>query len=64
MFRTTSDEAEPNSTLTAEKSVAASSRIVRLQGGGLRFLDAHEIRNLTIMWSPGHFRTTTLSTGG
>ena len=46
MFRTTSDEAEPNSTLTAEKSVAASSRIVRLQGGGLRFLDAHEIPQL------------------
>jgi len=46
MFRTTSDEAEPNSTLTAEKSVAARSRIVRLQGGGLRFLDAHEIPQL------------------
>jgi len=46
MFRTTSDEAEPNSTLTAEKSVAVSSRIVRLQGGGLRFLDAHEIDQL------------------
>ena len=46
MFRTTSDEAEPNSTLAAEKSVAASSRIVRLQGGGLRFLDAHEIPQL------------------
>jgi hypothetical protein len=36
-------DTEPNSTLTAEKSVAASVRIVRLQGGGLRFLDAHEI---------------------
>ena len=46
MFRTTSDEAELNSTSTVEKSVAASSRIVRLQGGGLRFLDAHEIPQL------------------
>src|SRR3954454_2200970 len=46
MFRTTSDEAELNSTSTVEKSVAASSRIVRLQGGGLRCLDAHEIPQL------------------
>jgi hypothetical protein len=45
LLRTTSGE-EPNSTSTAEKSVAASSRIVRLQGGGLRFLDAHEIPQL------------------
>ena len=36
-------ETEPYSTSTAEKSVTASARIVRLQGGGLRFLDAHEI---------------------
>ena len=46
LLRTTSGEAEPNSTSTADKSVAASSRIVRLQGGGLRFLDAHEIPQL------------------
>ena len=46
LLRTTSGETEPNSTSTAEKSVAASSRIVRLQGGGLRFLDAHEIPQL------------------
>ena len=39
-------ETEPNSTLTAEKTVAAGPRIVRLQGGGLRFLDAHEIPQL------------------
>jgi hypothetical protein len=46
LLRTTSGETEPNSTSTAERSVAASSRIVRLQGGGLRFLDAHEIPQL------------------
>jgi len=39
-------ETEPNSTSTAEKSVAASPHIVRIQGGGLRFLDAHEIPQL------------------
>jgi hypothetical protein len=39
-------ETEPSSTLTVEKSVAASPQIVRLQGGGLRFLDAHEIPQL------------------
>src|SRR5690349_12763829 len=38
-------ETESNSTSTVEKSVAASPRIVRLQGGGLQFLDAHEISN-------------------
>ena len=38
-------ETEPT-TSTAKKSVAASTRIVRLQGGGLRFLDAHEIPQL------------------
>jgi hypothetical protein len=43
LLRTTSGETEPNSTSTAEKRVVASPRIVRLQGGGLRFLDAHEI---------------------
>jgi hypothetical protein len=46
LLRTTSGETETNSTSTAERSVAASSRIVRLQGGGLRFLDAHEIPQL------------------
>jgi Ricin-type beta-trefoil lectin domain-like len=46
LLRTTSGETEPNSTSTAEKSVVASPRIVRLQGGGLRFLDAHEIPQL------------------
>jgi hypothetical protein len=39
-------ETEPNSTSTAEKSSAVFLRIVRLQGGGLRFLDAHEIPEL------------------
>jgi hypothetical protein len=39
-------ETELDSTLTVEKNVAASPRIVRLQGGGLRFLDAHEIPQL------------------
>jgi hypothetical protein len=39
-------ETEPNSTSTAEKSFAVFLRIVRLQGGGLRFLDAHEIPQL------------------
>jgi Ricin-type beta-trefoil lectin domain-like len=39
-------ETELNSTSTAEKSVAASPQNVRLQGGGLRFLDAHEISQL------------------
>ena len=47
LLRTTSGETEPNSTSIVEKSVAASSRIVRLQGGGLRFLDAHEISSLS-----------------
>jgi hypothetical protein len=39
-------ETQPNLTSTAEKSSAVFSRIVRLQGGGLRFLDAHEIPQL------------------
>jgi hypothetical protein len=39
-------ETEPNSISTAEKSDAASVRIVPLQGGRLRFLDAHEISSL------------------
>ena len=39
-------ETEPDSTSIAEKTVAASPLIVRLQGGGLRFLDAHEIPQL------------------
>jgi hypothetical protein len=39
-------ETEPNSTSTAEKSFVASPSTVRLQGGGLRFLDAHEIPQL------------------
>jgi len=39
-------ETEPYSTSTAEKSVTASARLVRLQGDGLRFLDAHEISSL------------------
>jgi hypothetical protein len=36
-------ETESNSTSTAQKSVAANPRKVRLQGGGLRFLDAWDI---------------------
>jgi hypothetical protein len=39
-------ETELNLTSTAENSVAPSPQIVRLQGGGLQFLDAHEIPQL------------------
>jgi hypothetical protein len=39
-------EAELDSTLTVEKNVVASPQIVRLQGNGLLFLDAHEIPEL------------------
>jgi hypothetical protein len=39
-------ETEPNSTPIAERTLGPAQRIVRLQGGGLRFLDAHEIPQL------------------
>ena len=38
-----SSTTEPDSTTTTGDSVAAVQGIVRLQGGGIRFLDAHEI---------------------
>ena len=38
-----SSTTEPDSTATTDDSVAAVHGIVRLQGGGIRFLDAHEI---------------------
>jgi hypothetical protein len=34
---------EPDATSTAQNSLAANPRKVRLQGGGLRFLDAWDI---------------------
>jgi hypothetical protein len=63
-------ETDPNSTSASEESVAASARIVRLQGGGLRFLDAHEIpqRDFNVVTRPfqnnntQHWRLT--NTGG
>ena len=39
-------EAELDSTSTVEKNVVPSPQIVRLQGNGLLFLDAHEIPEL------------------
>jgi Ricin-type beta-trefoil lectin domain-like len=37
---------EPDSTSITGENIAPSQQIVRLQGGGLRFLDAHEIASL------------------
>jgi Ricin-type beta-trefoil lectin domain-like len=41
-----SSTTEPDATSITGEEMAASERIIRLQGGGLRFLDAHEIPQL------------------
>jgi Ricin-type beta-trefoil lectin domain-like len=45
---------EPDSTSITGENIAPSQQIVRLQGGGLRFLDAHEIpqRDFNVVTRP------------
>jgi hypothetical protein len=45
---------EPDSTSVTGEEMAVSQQIVRLQGGGLRFLDAHEIpqRDFNVVTRP------------
>jgi hypothetical protein len=49
-----SSTTEPDSTSITGENIAPSQQIVRLQGGGLRFLDAHEIpqRDFNVVTRP------------
>ena len=55
-----SSTTEPDSTSIADENVAAFQGIVRLQGGGIRFLDAHEIseRDFNVVTRPFQNNTT------
>lgn len=41
-----SSTTEPDATSTTGENIAPGQQVVRLQGGGIRFLDAHEIQQL------------------